>query len=312
MSQPLFPIIDLHSDYVMACYEKGDEYHTKDQTSLSQLKDNNVRLIFSGFSYDDEFKDSDRQLSILQEQYKNNNFYPVRSFLDISQVTHDSSYPVGMLLHIEGSKVLGQNMDKLHEYYRQGVRSIGFTHNHGNQFATGCKDGNSTGFTELGKQLIKEASSMRMVLDASHLNEKSFYDLLNLSSYPVIVTHGNTFEHCPNPRNFTDSQIKDLSSQGGVIGVFFSASYVNADPAKASLEDIVEHCLHIVEVGGINCLAIGSDFGGITTGLPTGLENVSKLPSLFSALHMAGFTDVDLEKVAFRNVLSVMEKVLAQ
>lgn len=299
-------IFDLHQDFVMTCYEKGHEYQTVGQTDLEQLKKTGVKLIFSGFSYDDEFKDTEKQLSIIKSLVKlDSKFKLIENRRDlISQFSKPK-----MLIHLEGARVI-KNVSTLNEYFRQGIRSIGLTHNHGNQLAFGCNDDPTSHLTNLGKAVVKRANKLGMIIDASHINHAGFFDLLETSDSPVIISHGNTQKFCNKPRNFSDDQIRSLAQQGGVIGVFFSAAYVNPVKELASIDDVVNHALHIIEIGGIDCLSIGSDFGGITTGLPAGLENTTKLSDLLHKLSNMGLSPSDIEKVAYKNILRVLNKVL--
>ncbi|MEG1973032.1 MAG: membrane dipeptidase, partial [Oscillospiraceae bacterium] len=96
----------------------------------------------------------------------------------------------------------------------------------------------------------------------SHLNDVGFYDVLRVAKKPIIATHSNSRKISPHLRNLTDEEIKEIISMGGLIGLNFYIEFLNADKEKANLMDLFHHAEHILELGGENVLAMGSDFDG--------------------------------------------------
>lgn len=307
MRNNTYPLIDLHADYVLSCYEKGGGYGTASQINASLLKSTNVKIFFAGFSYDDLLKDTDLQFSILQKEAKTKKFTLIQSKKDFSGL--DSQDKIGMVFHLEGALVFNGDIDVFHDYYKKGVRAIGLTHNYKNSLAAGCREDANLPLTSFGKEVVKLCNKLGIVVDAAHINEKGFYDLLETSTKPVIVTHGNARALCPHPRNYTDDQLKALASQGGVIGIFFSSKYVKDDGTPVTIDDVVKHFVYIANLIGVDYLAIGSDFGGITTGVPKGLENMGMLPDLYERLRKAGFSEQDLEKITYENAQKVLTSI---
>jgi membrane dipeptidase len=307
-----YPIFDLHDDYVLALYDKGKQFKSDQQINRDLLRKANVKLIFGGFSYDDIFKDTNIQIDVLLKHAsdKKNGLDLVKNAKDLKRVLN-SKDQCGIILHLEGAAILGDDPYLLDRYFELGVRSIGLTHSEKNKLASGNKIDPKEHITSLGKKIVKEAVKKHMIVDLAHLNEAGFYDVLRLISHqPPIVTHTCTYKYCPDPRNLKDEQIKEIAKRKGVIGIFFSAKYVKPDYQTTSIDDVVKHFVHVAEVGGIDVLAIGSDFGGITTGIPKGLEDISKLQKLLIKLKKVGFNDNDLKKIAYLNVYRVLGKIL--
>lgn len=304
-----YPIIDLHTDYVLACYEKGKQFKSDQQINDKMLDKTNIRLVFAGFSYDDLLKDTDLQFKVLHQQLmKVKNLKLVLTKQNLSDLFESKNR--GMIIHMEGAGILNNSMQKFQQYYHGGLRSIGLTHSRKNCLAAGNKENPKLPLTAFGKQIIKTSHQQGVVVDLAHLNEKGFYQALKNGTRPFIVSHTCAYKLCPDPRNLKDEQIKEIARQKGVVGIFFSSQYVRNDGKKATIDDVVNHFVHIASVGGVDVLAIGSDFGGITTGTPYGLENTTKLTMLINRLKKAGFNNQDIEKISYKNAKRVLLNIL--
>lgn len=302
-------IIDLHTDYVLACYEKGRQFKSNQQINDQMLDKTNVKLIFAGFSYDDLLKDTERQFKVLHQQLiKVNNLKLILTKQNLVDLFLSKNR--GMILHMEGAGILNKSVEKFQQYYHGGLRSIGLTHSRKNCLAAGNKENSDLPITPFGKIIIKTAHKQGVIVDLAHLNEKGFYQALKIGSKPFIVSHTCAYKLCPDPRNLKDEQIKEVAKQRGVIGMFFSSQYVRNNGKKANIDDVVNHFIHVASVAGTKVLAIGSDFGGITTGLPKGLENTTKLLVLISKLKKAGFTKKEIEEICYKNAQQVLLKIL--
>lgn len=307
-----YSIIDLHDDYVLALYEKGKQFKSEKQINLKLMKKAGVKLIFGGFSYDNLFKDTDIQINTILKHVsiKKNKIDLVKNAFDLVSILK-SKNRYGIILHLEGAGILDKKMVLFNKYYNLGLRSISLTHSGKNQLASGNKIDPKEHVTEFGKKVVKEAVKRHMIVDLAHLNYAGFYDVLRLISHqPPVVTHTCTYKHCRDPRNLKDEQIKEIARRKGLIGIFFSAKYVKPDYKSATIDDVVKHFVHVAEVGGVDILAFGSDFGGITTGVPKDLENITKLHVLLKKLKKVGFSEDDLEKIAYRNAYRVIREIL--
>ena len=146
-----------------------------------------------------------------------------------------------------------------------------------------------------------------MIADVSHLSEKTFWDLMEAAEQPVVASHSNALSVCGHPRNLNDDQIRAISESGGFIGLNFCPDFLNLEK-EASIRDVVDHARHIAEIGGIEVLALGSDFDGIYS-TPKGLEHIGKMKKLSDALQRAGFSRNEISAIAHRNFLRVFHKV---
>jgi membrane dipeptidase len=187
-----------------------------------------------------------------------------------------------------------------------------------------------------------------MIVDVSHVSDKTFYDALAVSTKPVILSHSSCRALSEVPRNVTDDMLRALAKNGGVIGINFGEGFLNQKDAAglmqsinsnaaapqltgkalddyaakefhnekpmkvvATLEDAVAHIDHAVKVAGIDHVAIGSDFDGIS-GPPNGLEDISKMTNLVAALLKKGYSDEDVKKIMGGNTLRVIRAVVGK
>lgn len=233
-------------------------------------------------------------------------FKTIKKPSDISELKNKC----GVIIHLEGADALTPKTEQfIDEWHELGLNSIGFTWNLDNAIGTSAASNRPRqGLTSFGKKIIKKFNRLGIIIDCAHLNQAGFYDILKISQKPPLVSHGNAYAICPNPRNFTDKQIKDLKRVGGIIGVFFSAKYIRSD-RRPTIHDAVRHIIHLVEVGGIESVAIGSDFGGITSGLIPRLNRVSQIDNLTRALRLNGFSRQEIEKILYLNVLNYLKKI---
>lgn len=210
-----------------------------------------------------------------------------------------------VLLGIEGAACLGKDSEFLAEFFEQGLRFVGITWNQTNRYASGAF---STGeFTEEGYNLIEKCNEMNVLLDGAHLNRASFWQLLEKSSAPVIVSHtccNALQEHC---RNLDDAQMKALAAKGGVMGINFVADFLGG---AGDLQRVCEHIEYAVGLIGSSHVAIGSDFDGCEP--HPQLAGVEKLPQLYQELSRRGMSDADLMNITGESVLSLLQQVLPE
>lgn len=168
------------------------------------------------------------------------------------------------------------------------------------------------GLTERGREFVTKMEELGMIPDVSHLSDAGFYDVLEVTKKPFVASHSDARAVCPNVRNMTDDMIRKLAERGGVMGLNYCADFLEEVPAgeknPGTVAAIVRHARHIVDVGGIQVLGLGSDFDGIDTHeeLP-GAESMGKL---WDAMKADGFTEAQLDLVFSGNVLRVYRDTL--
>lgn len=226
---------------------------------------------------------------------------------------------LALVLHIEGAEMLDEELLLLDRFYQLGLRSIGPFWNSPNRFGVGVNGGfpgspdTGEGMTAAGKALIRACNQKRLLIDLSHMNEKTFWQTAELSDAPLVATHSNAHALCAQPRNLTDTQLAAIAASDGFVGVNFGNAFLRADGARnadTSLNEIVKHLCYLLDKLGENRVGFGSDFDGIS--VPETLGDVAGMPKLFSALTAAGVDAKLQEKLAWRNWLRVLKRTWGQ
>lgn len=177
---------------------------------------------------------------------------------DINMLKQDE---IGALLTLEGCEAIGKDVMKLRLFYRLGVRSFGLTWNYANLLADGALETRAAGLTNFGKQVVQELNMLHLWTDVSHLNERSFWDVIEIAKNP-IASHSNCYKLCQHPRNLNDEQIGALIKRNSMIGVTFVPQLLTSE-RQAHITDILRHVEYICSIGGEKNVGFGSDFDGI-------------------------------------------------
>ena len=186
-----------------------------------------------------------------------------------------------------------------------GVVCASLTWNAKNKLGCGCLSENDTGLTELGKRTVKKLNENNIIIDVSHISEKSFRDIANLSQKPFIATHSNFAALKKHRRNLKDDQAKFIIENGGLIGITFCRSFL---PIEKSLFDgIYENIVYALDLGGENHVAIGSDFDGCF--IPSELDSIEKIEDLYSYLNIKGLSEDILAKIFYINAETFLNSV---
>ena len=168
------------------------------------------------------------------------------------------------------------------------------------------------GLTEKGIELVAEMENLGIIPDVSHLSDAGFYNVLEVTKKPFVASHSDARAVCPNVRNMTDDMIAKLSERGGVMGLNFCADFLEEKPLgeenPGTIAAVVRHAKHIVNVGGIDVLGLGSDYDGIPT--HSELPGAQSMGRLWDALRGAGFSEGELDKIFYGNVLRVYRDTL--
>ena len=185
---------------------------------------------------------------------------------------------------------------------------VGLVHSLRNQLADGVTDRRTGGgLSELGAQSVEELDRLGMIVDVSHINDEGFWDVLDHTKHPVIASHSNSRTVCRHPRNMTDEMIVALAENGGVMGMNFAPSFVH--PTLATLQGVVDHIDHIVDLVGPDHVGLGSDFDGIPS-TPVGLEDATRMPYITEELVKREYNEVDIKKILGGNHLRLMKQVV--
>lgn len=325
-------IVDMHCDTVSVLLEKermGEKVSLLENSGhfdLKRMKTAGYLLQnFALFVDKNNGADPWEEVCALYEIYKRelqineSLIAPVLQYKDIA--ANQSAGKLSSLLTVEEGAVCKGELSKLHTLYDMGVRMLTLTWNYPNELGYP----KSNGLTERGIEFVTEMERLGMIVDVSHLSDAGFYDVLANTRKPFVASHSNARAVLPCVRNMTDDMIRKLSERGGCMGLNFCVDFLTecgrngGKPDRIDiLEAVLHHARHIVDVGGIEVLGLGSDFDGI--GLNEALPGVESMEILWETLQKGtpagaascgvlsvgqGFTSSELDKIFCENVLRV-------
>ena len=255
---------------------------------------------------------------------------------------------IAALMGMEGGHMINNSLAVLRMYAELGVRYLTLTHSVNTDWADSSGDQpKHNGLTDFGKDVVRELNKLGVMVDISHVADKTFWDALEISKAPMIASHSSCRAISGHARNMTDPMIKALAAKGGVIQINYLDQFIdndlylysqksqplmrelqqkypgreNADkrreevakqfgaPPKASWERIVDHIDHAVKLVGVDHVGLGSDFDGGT--MPQGMEDCTQLPKITEALMRKGYSAADMRKILGENTLRVLAEVEA-
>lgn len=327
-------IIDMHCDTIMALMGKEDNLReSNNMIDLKKMQKGDYLLqCFAMFvpyiSRQNEENYSPFEMChkmidrYYQELDKNKDLIsPAFTYEDILKNINNNKMTA--LLTIEEGGVCLGHLEFLRNFYRLGVRMMTLTWNFKNEIATPNIDYFSfpkdfkkedikftantvDGLTEKGIEFVKEMNRLGMVIDCSHLSDKGFYDVIKYSKKPIVCSHSCARSICDHPRNMTDDMLLKLKENGGVVGINYCPSFVKKDEDLVTIKDIVKHIIHIRDLIGIDYIGLGSDFDGISN-QRLELKDASMMNEVIKELKQNNFSDEDIDKICFKNVLRVFK-----
>ncbi len=232
---------------------------------------------------------------------------------------------IAILATMEGGLALGQgpypeSLANLRTLYHRGVRSLQFVGQSWNLLTDARDDEESSkGLTSFGRDVVQEMNHLGMVIDLAHVPDPDplCWDVIELSRDPIIDSHRCTRGGNDIPRNISDERIRAIAENGGVIGLqFFSSTLASETGRRATVDDLIRHIDHIVEVAGVECIGLGPDFlePELTNRTPEhyaqGIDEITKLPRVTEALVKHGYSDTAIRKILGENLLRVYRQVI--
>jgi membrane dipeptidase len=274
-----------------------------------------------------------------------------RSARDIERIVGQKK--IAAVLTVEGGHQIDDDLAVLRMYRRMGILSMTLTHFRNHHWADSSTDKpEHNGLTDFGRQVVREMNRIGMIVDISHVSDKTFYDVLEVTTKPVIASHSSCFVYSDVPRNMKDDMFRALAKNGGVVGVNFGSSFLSqkdADTLKSRVaqqhevnpnltgadldayaaKEYSEFYGAHTKVGNATvedaaaCIdhivkVAGIDHVGIGSdfdgipSVPRGLEDVSKMPNLTAALLKRGYTEKDIRKIMGENFLRVVREVVGE
>ena len=321
--------IDMHCDTLMSAWRRGkNSVYELDGTmvDVKRLRAGGCKAQFFAIfmmSIDmkaklgDKFPEDERYIEDLYAIYQTTlREHPdeVAQALTFAQMEENARQnKLSAILTMEDGRAVRGSMERLEQFYNMGVRALSLTWNHENCFGfPNSRDSEKMGLglKDFGKDAIVRMNELGMVVDVSHLSDGGFWDVAELSRKPFVATHSNCRAINPHPRSMTDEMIRKLADCGGAMGVNFCPSFLVPDETQndSTVEMLVAQLRHMVNTGGEDCAAVGTDFDGIGGNLE--IHSADQMPVLFTALEKAGFTQTQIEKIAHKNVERVLRDAL--
>ena len=225
------------------------------------------------------------------------------------------------LMGMEGGHMIDDSLAVLRDYQRLGVRYLTLSHSVNTNWSDSSGDTpKHNGLTDFGKGVVRELNRLGMLVDISHVSDKTFWDAMETSKAPLVASHSSLRSISGHPRNMTDDMIRALGGKGGVIMINYARTFLsdelyqaglkNVPPAErptVSWEKIVEHIDHAAKLVGATHVGLGSDFDGTT--VPDGMDDVSMLPKITAALLDKGYSEQDVKNILGENILRLLERV---
>ena len=327
-------IADLHCDTILELRDHPDKKLTENDLhiDLEKLKKGGVMLqCFALFTDRENCESPEKEALELYDTFARQmeeNRELISQICNYSDLKENLSIGrISALLTLEEGDVTFGGLSMLRTWHRLGVRMIALTWNYPNRIGypnfsaqnfTDYKKPSpllqletEKGLTPFGKSYVREMERLGIIVDVSHLGDKGFWDVIEMAHNPVVASHSNSRALCNVSRNLTDDMIRAIAKTGGVIGLNFCADFLKENEDNYSrLDDMAAHVLHIMEVGGEDCIALGTDFDGIHSKLELG--DASGLNLLMDKLKKAGLSEAQLDKFASQNFVRIFRQVCGE
>ena len=308
-------MIDLHCDTIMQLLDhpdSGDLYRNtwkidieKLQKAHSKVQDFALFINLGETNNPYGRYEEMRNLCTTQIHLYGEHIQHVLSYQDVESVYESSK--IGALMSIEEGGVLGGDLDKLKQAYQDGVRLITLTWNYPNGLGEPHCGEQHKKLTPKGIEFVEAMQDLGIIVDCSHLNDVGTEQLGDILDVPFVASHSNAREVTAHTRNLPDNLIKLIANKGGVIGLNFAQAFLGTSP-MSRIEDIVKHGLYLINKGGEDVVALGTDFDGIKPN--TEIKDASEMYRLYDAFKEAGLSVEQCEKLFWKNADRLLKEIL--
>ena len=308
-------MIDLHCDTIMQLLDhpdSGDLYRNTWKIDIEKLqkahsKVQDFALFINLGKTNDPYGryEEMRNLCTTQIHLYGEHIQHVLSYQDVESVYESGK--IGALMSIEEGGVLGGDLDKLKQAYQDGVRLITLTWNYPNGLGEPHCGEQHKKLTPKGIEFVEVMQDLGIIVDCSHLNDAGTEQLGDILDVPFVASHSNAREVTAHTRNLPDNLIKLIANKGGVIGLNFAQSFLGTSPVSR-IDDIVKHGLYLINKGGEDVVALGTDFDGIKPN--TEIKDASEMYRLYDAFKEAGLSVEQCEKLFWKNADRLLKEIL--
>lgn len=316
-------IIDMHCDTISRIYKNPDSQLRQNDFQLDLMKMKSSGYLLQNFAMFIDLDETEHpyetcleQIRIFKSELEKNSdlIAPVTNYAEI--LKNEKLGKMSALMTIEEGQVCGGDLRILKEFYDLGARMMTFTWNHKNTLgfpAEPVHDSDRGGLTHLGIAFLDAMEQLGIIPDVSHLSDQGITDVCRLAKKPFVASHSNSRSLCGRCRNLPDELIRKIAEKGGVIGANFYGPFLTSIPDSndcffSYAKDVARHIRHLVDVGGLACVGLGSDFDGIDDNIE--MKDCSFLPLLEAELCKIGFSETEIEHIFYRNVLNLYQALL--
>ncbi len=304
-------IFDIHSDTPYDLFrQKLDLYNDVTHVSLGKVEKFEKKIFVSAFFSDKDKSDTD----CYEEFLKSSPYYDglmerysdkvrlCKNSDDIKKCASDGKF--GAVKAIEDVRLIAGHLDRLQLFYDMGIRHI--LPVWGGESHIGGAWDTELGLTDFGKEVVRECERLGIIVDVSHMSQKSFWDAVENTEKPIIASHSNYIEICSHGRNLDKEQLEQIIKRGGIVGLNFSSSHVNLKYMERSvtLEDdflgeLAAHVYYCLEHGGEKTVCLGCDWDG--TKMSEHIHDVSEIYRLYEWFIKDGIPENVVDDIFFNN-----------
>lgn len=317
-------IFDAHTDILSKCKKElinGNENYFKN-THLNNLMKGTfcggIYVVFTDVDTRDKtsflWNEIDVAFKILNKIEKETGMVIAKNNIEIQEAIANGKYFI--ILGLEGLSGIGNDVNQIETLYRLGFRHASLTWNERNLLASGTSDKTlQYGLTDTGREVIRKMDELGMIIDVSHLNEKSFWDVVEVMKGPIIASHSNSRTLCDHARNLSDEQAIAIAKSGGVIGINVCEEFVGETVEEQTLEKLIDHMDYFKQLIGVDYICCGFDFCGYLELVEQkealkGLSWLNESWKIPKELRVRGYTKEEVDKISYKNLLRVVETIL--
>lgn len=247
----------------------------------------------------------ERELASIQREVDKNRKLIGIAYSAKDIVENRAKGKMSAVLTLEGTAGFGHDPALLEDLSAIGFRISSLGWNEQNPLTGSHVTGG--GLTEQGREYVKEAQRLGMLIDVSHISDEGFWDVMKITGAPVVATHSNSRAVWDNSRNLTDDMFRAICETGGVAGYNMCAEFTGEAP---TIDTVCDHIFHFMELDPSGKhIALGGDLDGITR-MPAGFEGVQSWPKLASRLLERGLEEKTVMDIFWNNGIGVMERAV--
>ncbi|MCK5128665.1 MAG: dipeptidase [Clostridiales bacterium] len=313
-------IIDMHADTLSRIKEsdgKIELYENNLMVDIKKLNKVNSFVQFFSTFMRPEFESRstfEKIYSIYLDELKKNAdiIAPLLVYSDIEK--NEKEGKISSLLTLEGAMIIAGEMEYLEELFDLGIRLVTLTWNHETCMGYPCSDKKNKmklGLKHFGFEAIEKMNNIGLIIDVSHLSDGGFWDVKKISSKPFVASHSNARALTNVRRNLSDEMLIAIAESGGVVGINIFPGFLDMNDMNnpySKVEYMIAHISHIQNIAGIDIVAIGSDFDGISGNME--IEHIGQIDKLEMKLRASGYSSSAIEKIFYRNAHRVIKDII--